>query len=135
MLSAELPWAAMVKVLPVEGGAREGGRANAVVERAGADGIKAHRAKDVPGRHLAGVIVAGQAVGTGAELRVHELAVALLRLRGRVGEVVEIGDGVARLVALIVEMVVEEAIELCDEGSPATDGVDEAVDVVRDKEG
>ena len=81
-------------------GLLEEGRAEPVAAAGRLDLIEAHRGKDVPGRHLAGIFVAGKAVGlVGIELG-HDLTDQVCGLPGLAEHGVEVQDVVARLVAV-----------------------------------
>ena len=69
---------------------------------AGTDRIETQGAEDVPGRHLAAVVVAAERVGLVAVLRLHDLMHAVLRLPRLAGVAVEVDDVMARFVAVPV---------------------------------
>src|SRR5580700_5948334 len=115
--------------------ASEEWRSDGVGRRSGALRIKAHGTEHVPGGHLAGIIVARQAIGPCVELRKHDLTYSLLCFPQSTGVVVEICDAMARLISLIVEAFCEESVQLCNEISGATTRLDKPGDIVRYEEG
>ncbi len=129
------------------------GGADHILAASRADGVEAHGGEDVPGRHLAAVVVAAEAVDVVAVHAVHDFAQPVLRLPRLRGVHIKIRDVVAGLVALDVaaehalagdvlgggEEVVgdvhgEERVELGDELLLAAHEAHEAVDVVGDVE-
>lgn len=64
--------------------------------------VKSERAENVPGRHLAAVFVARQALRRIGVLGAHDFLHALLRFPGLPAEIVQIGDVVAGFVAVRV---------------------------------
>ena len=152
-----------VDVLTTDGGSQDGEglairqlqldagehrRANLVLAANRVHGIEAHRAEDVPGRHLAAVLVSAETAGLVGVQLVHHLGGILLRLPRLLHLVVEVDDVVARLVAvgvlanhagaedrkLFVRIggVSKHAVELLGEAFLATDQADEVVDVMLD---
>ena len=87
---------------------REVGGSEDVLAAAGADGVEAHGGEDVPGGHLAAVVVAAEAVDVVAVHPVHDLALPVLGLPGAGGPGVEEGYVVAGLVA--VDIAAEDAL-------------------------
>src|SRR6266851_6920476 len=114
---------------------REDGRSKRISRRAGADWVKPHSTQHVPGRHLPGIVVTRQTTWVIVKLARKDIANAHLRLPRCAGEIVEIRDVVARLVALVVQLRSEEAIELGDESCVATDCLNKAGHVVRHEKG
>lgn len=82
---------------PVHQRATEG-----ILARTGGDGVEAEGREEVPGAHLAAVVVAAEAVGGGVVLAGEDVADLGLRFPGLVGVVVEVGGVVGGLVAVHV---------------------------------
>src|ERR1700737_2423127 len=95
-----------------------------VSRRTRAQRIKPYRTQHVPGGHLPSIVVTRQTAGASVKLTRQDLADAHLRLPRCASIVVEVRDVVARLVALVVQLRSEEAIELGDKGCVATDCLD-----------
>src|SRR5947209_5294838 len=89
-------------VLKPKANLREERRPYRVSRRAGCHWIESRGAQDIPGGHLPTILVADQAVGLRCVELVHDLADTKLRLPGLIDVVVQIGDMMARFVAMRV---------------------------------
>jgi hypothetical protein len=107
----------MMKSFPaaqVKRGLRVGWAADEIDILAGVR-VDAHLPKCVPGRHGAGVVVSGQAVGAGVVTRGNDRAYVLGSLVGATSPVIKIGSQKARLVAHVVAAWdSEESVETVD---------------------
>ena len=129
-------------------------RAKYILVRARADGIEAQRREDVPGAHLAAVVVAAEAADVVPILAVHDFPQPVLGFPGFGGPGVEVGNVVRGLVAMDIaadeavrgnvfvvsvidfrEVFPEEDVQFADERLVAAHQVDVAVHVLRDMEG
>ena len=124
-----------VAVLQVEGDAAETGRSEHVAVGGGTDGVETHRGEDVPSGHLTGIVVAGKTARGVVVLSVEDVGDTLDGLVAPANEVVEIGYLVTGLVAMPVEIVVEEGVELGLELLRTAEVRDETFDVVGDVPG
>ena len=123
-------------------------RADDVLCRTGIERIETQRREDVPGRHLAAVIVAGVTAGSGIVELAAYLLHQLLSAPGLTRKVIEIDGMVARLVAvsiladepagIAVHLAArlrqgEVLVELLDERLHAAEQLDKALRVLRHK--
>ena len=125
----------VVTVGEVEGDLLEAGLGEDVAVSGRTDGIEADGGENVPGRHLAGIIVAGETSGGIVVLGVEDMGHALDGLITAADEVVEVGDLVTGLVTMPVMALVEEGVELGLELLGTTKERDKALDVVGDVPG
>ena len=84
----------------VEGGLADAGGPELVPAVGGVEHVEAERREDVPGAHLAAVVVAVEAVAVGAVGAGEDLTDGGLRLRGSADAVVEVREVVAGLIAV-----------------------------------
>ena len=122
-------------VLQVEGDAAETGRSEHVAVGGRTDGVETHRGEDVPGGHLTSIVVAGETARGVVVLGIEDVSDTLDGFIAPANEVVEIGYLVTGLVAMPVEIVVEEGVELSLELLRASEVRDETFDVVGDVPG
>ena len=122
-------------VLEVEGGAPEGGSAKLIVGCAGTDGIEAEGGEDVPGRHLSGIVVAGEAAGGVVVLGGENVADNAAGLVVAPDVVIEVGNLVAGFVAVPIETLLEHGIEFFFEALRPTHCLNEGGNVVGHVEG
>ena len=90
-------------ILEVQRGTAEGGSGKLVVGRTGADGIETEGGEDEPGRHLSGIVVAGESAGSVVVLGGEDMADHAAGLVVAPDVVIEVGNLVAGLVAVPIE--------------------------------
>ena len=125
----------LLAVFKVDNGFRKQGRSDGVLRNAGRDLIEAKRAEHVPGRHLSGVVVAGQSTGGVLVPLIASLGHVQLRLPSCSSPVIQISNLVAGLVAVVVVAFGKQLVQFGDEGLVAVLEGDEAGNVLRHKKG
>ena len=98
-------------VLEVERDLRECGGSHDVLARGGADRIESKAREDVPGAHLAGILVAGKASRGVGVAAAKNILYPLPGFLGIAGKGVEVWNMMAGLVAMPVVVFVEEDVE------------------------
>src|SRR5690349_17453529 len=126
----------------MEHGARYERPADHILTRGRRYGIEAKRREQQPGRHLAQIVVAREAIGPRVILALDDLFQSLLRAPRLAGIDIQIGDVMARLIAVRVvpdqsryifdmrearriDLRIEQRIELTREGRLAAHGTNE----------